>query len=130
MSFEIKIIPESKLVIEQITGEVTLQLMVEKTLQLFADPHYHISYSGIVDLRKASTKISKVELLGFANLINDSEYFGHSPWAILADDPLLVALSQTFQQRLKDPNTIGIFVTVTEAAKFISNLELLEYLHD
>jgi hypothetical protein len=130
MSFELKIIPEAKLVIEQITGELTLQLMIEKTLQLFADPNYDISYSGVVDLRTACTQISKVELLGFANLINDSEHFGHSPWAILADNPLLVALSQIFQQRLKDPNTIGIFVTVTEAAKFIGNLELLEYLHD
>ncbi len=130
MEYELQIIPEHCLVIEKISGEITLEAMIEKTQKLFSDPNYDPKYSGVVDLRKGITRMSKVELLGFANLINESEQFGKAPWAILGADPMVVALSQVFQLRLTDPDNLGVFSSVSEAARFLRKLELLELLED
>lgn len=130
MEYELQIIPEAGLVIEKIVGEVTLEAMIDKTKKLFSDRRYKNSYCGVVDLREAVIRMSKVELLGFANLINESDQFGHAPWAILGSDPMVVALSQVFKLRLKDPETVGVCGTVAEAAKFVHKPELNEYLHD
>lgn len=130
MDYKVRILPEHRLVIEWISGEVTLEEMIQKTKQLFSDPLYQPDYSGIVDLRGAASRMSKVELYGFAQLINDSEQFGHSPWAILGDDPMVVALSQIFQQRLNNPEMIGVFSTVACAADFVQKPAVLDYLKD
>lgn len=130
MVFKLQIISKEKLVIETISGEITLEEMIKKTKQLFEDPKYDPSFVGVVDLRKGITRMSKVELYGFANLINESEQFGHAPWAVLADDPMVVALSQVLKLRLKDTETISVFSTVSEAAKFVGRPCLLEYIEE
>lgn len=130
MELKLQIIPQSGLVIEHISGEVTLEALMEKTKKLFSDPRYDKRYCGVADMRQAVTRMSKVELLGFANLINESDQFGHAPWAILGSDPMVVGLSQVFKLRLKDTETIGVFSTVAEAAKFVNKPELHDYLQD
>jgi len=130
MQYEYTILPELRLVIEKISGDITLEEMIEKTQRLFADARYQAGYNGVSDLRQGLTRMSKVELYGFAHFINESEQFGQNHWAILAADPMVVALSQVFQQRLTDPNTIGVFSTVAEAAKFIKTPEVNRYLND
>jgi hypothetical protein len=130
MELKVQILPDEKLVLESISGEITLGEMIQKTKALFENPDYDASFVGVVDLRKGLAHMSKIELLGFANLINDSEQFGHAPWAILADDPMVVALSQIFQIRVKNPENIGVFATVREAAKFVQRPSLIQYLED
>ncbi|MGZ0654398.1 hypothetical protein ACWPKO_17795 [Coraliomargarita sp. W4R53] len=130
MEYELQFIPQHALVIEIISGELTLEDMIDKTQKLFSDPKYDRNYSGVIDLRQAINRISKVELLGFAKLLNGSDLFGHAPWAILGDDPMVIALSQVFQLHQANPENIGIFATVTEAAKFLGKPILLEYLND
>jgi hypothetical protein len=83
-----------------------------------------------MDLRKATSAMTKVELYGFASLISQTEMFGQSKWAIVADDPIVVALSTIFQQRIPDQTTIGIFCTIEAAADFINKPEVLNYLSD
>jgi hypothetical protein len=130
MEIKLQIFPDEKLVLESISGEVTLGAMIQKTKALFENPDYNPSFVGVIDFRRGITHMSKVELLGFANLINDSEQFGHAPWAILADDPMVVALSQIFQLRVKNPENIGVFTTVREAAKYVQRPKLIEYLDE
>ena len=130
MEYVFKFVPAHGLVIEKITGEVTLEALIEKTKKLFADSRYKSTFCGVVDLRKAATRMSKVELLGFANLINESDQFGHAPWAILGNDPMVVALSEVFKLRLKDPETIGVFASPIEASRFLKKPELLQHLTD
>ncbi len=74
--------------------------------------------------------MSKVELYGFASLISETEMFGQSKWAIVADDPIVVALSQIFQQRIPDQTTLGIFCTIQAASEFIKRPEVLNYFKD
>lgn len=129
MEYQFQILPEESLVIETITGEVTLEGMIAKTKALFADPRYEAGFAGIADLRGATLGMSKVELYGFATLINESDQFGEAPWAILADDPMVVALSQVLKLRIQDPSIIGVFSTVIEAARFVKKPKALEHLH-
>jgi hypothetical protein len=130
MEYTYQIIPEHQLVIEKITGEVTVEGLAQKTQTVFSDPQYVPTYNGIMDLRKATSAMTKVELYGFASLISQTEMFGQSKWAIVADDPIVVALSTIFQQRIPDQTTIGIFCTIEAAADFINKPEVLNYLSD
>lgn len=104
--------------------------MVQKTKTVFENPLYDASFSGVADLRNASLRMSKVELYGFATLINESEQFGQAPWAILADDPMMVALSQVFKLRIQDPHLIGVFSTVVEASRFVKKPKVLEIIDE
>ena len=130
MEYTYQIIPEHELVIEKVTGEVTVQELAYKTQTVFSDPLYVPTYNGIIDLRHAISRMSKVELYGFASLISETEMFGQSKWGIVADDPIVVALSHIFQQRIPDQTTLGIFCTVKAAAEFVSRPEVLNYLQD
>ncbi|MDQ8192871.1 hypothetical protein QEH59_00440 [Coraliomargarita sp. SDUM461004] len=130
MKYALQFIPEHRLVIETITGDITLEGMIEKTQSLLSHPDYNRLYSGLVDLRSAVTRISKVEILGFAQLIDTSEQFGHAPWAILCGDPMIQGLSQVFQMRQTSPESIGVFTTVADAAKFLDRPIILELLND
>jgi hypothetical protein len=128
MEYTYQIIPQHELVVERLTGEITVGELVLKTQTVFSDPLYDPTYNGAMDLRKAESRMSKVELYGFASLISESEMFGQSKWAIIADDPIVVALSHIFQQRIPDQTSIEIFCTVKAAADFISRPMLSEYL--
>ena len=130
MEYQFNILSEESLVIETITGEITLEEMIAKTKTLFADSRYNANFAGIADLRKASLSMSKVELYGFATLINESDQFGQAPWAILADDPMVVALSQVLKLRIHDSSLIGVFSTVIEAARFVRKPKALDYLDE
>lgn len=128
MEYEVKIFPEQALVIEKISGEISLEGMIEKTHRLFSNPEYKNHFRGVVDLRNCTTRMSKVELLGFAKLVDESEKFGQSKWAILAIDPMVLGLSQVFQKRLHDPDTIGVFRTTEDAAQFVQEPAILQHL--
>ena len=109
---------------------MTVEELAYKTQTVFSDPLYVPTYNGVIDLRRAISRMSKVELYGFASLISETEMFGKSKWAIVAEDPIVVALSHIFQQRIPDQTTIGIFCTIKAAAEFISRPEVLNYLKD
>lgn len=128
MEYTYQIIPKHQLVVEKLTGEVTVEELALKTQTVFSDPLYQPTYNGVMDLRKAVSRMSKVELYGFASLISETDMFGQSKWAIIADDPIVVALSQIFQHRIPDQSIIGIFSTVEAAASFIDKPALLNYL--
>jgi hypothetical protein len=130
MEYTYQIISEHQLVVEKLTGEVTVEELSLKTQTVFSDPLYVPTYNGVMDLRHAVSRMTKVELYGFASLISETEMFGKSKWAIIADDPIVVALSHTFQHRMPDQTTIGIFCTIEAAADFIDCPELTNYLQD
>lgn len=130
MQYTYQIVPEHQLVVEKLTGEITVEELALKTQTVFSDPLYQPTYNGVMDLRKAVSRMSKVELYDFASLIGETEMFGQAKWAIIADDPIVVALTQIFQHRIPDQNTLDVFCTVEAAAKFISKPALLNYLQD
>lgn len=128
MKVDYKIYKEHKLIIEIISGETTIEGLADKTNKLFSDPDYDVDYVGVADYRKAVSQVTRAELYGFANFINQSDQFGKSKWAIIANDPMVVALSQVFQQRLLDQSKIGIFNSPIAAAKFIERPVLIDLL--
>ena len=79
--------------------------IIRKTETVFADPDYSPEFSGVIDMRGASSGLTRSSSTALRTCINHSDKFGRAPWAIIADDPLVVALSQVFQKRLRDVNT-------------------------
>lgn len=128
MKFSYQIIKEHKLVVEVISGKVTLEELADKANALFSEPDYDPTFTGIADYRLASAQISRAELYGFAKFINDHDQFGQAKWAVLADDPMIVAFSQIFQQRMIETDVIEVFSTPEAAAKYIGNPAALDYI--
>lgn len=130
MQYSYEIYPEHELIVEKISGDITIEELIQKTQQLFSDPAYDPTFSGLMDMRGAHSKLSKVELYGFAEMINQSENFGQSPWIIIANDPMVVALSQVFKNRLTNLETIGVVSSVEVAAVALQKPEIHNYLVD
>lgn len=130
MDYLYRIIPEHKLIVETVTGSITVEELAKKTDQLFGDPLYDPTYAGIADYRGSVSRMTKVELYAFASLMNDSNLFGEAKWAIIADDPIVVALSHLFQQRVEHAESVGIFSTAEAAAQFVGIPEVLNYVGD
>ncbi len=130
MDYLYRILPEHKLIVETVTGAITVEELAKKTDQLFADPLYDPTYVGIADYRGSVSRMTKVELYAFASLMNDSNMFGQAKWAIIADDPIVVALSHLFQQRVENAENVGIFSTAEAAAQFVGVPEAMNYVGD
>lgn len=130
MNYTYRILPELQLIVEEIRGEVTVTELAKKAEALFADPLYHADYCGLADYRGAVSRMTKVELYAFADLVNQTNKFGAGKWAILADDPIVVALSQLFKQRVKNADKIEVFATARAAAQYLKIPAALEYVSD
>ena len=130
MNYTYRILPEHELIVEEVRGEVTITEIAQKAERLFAAPLYKNHYCGLADYRGAVSGMTKVELYALADLINQTNKFGEGKWAILADDPIVVALSQLFKQRVKNAENIEIFATVRAAAQFLRIPEAMNYLAD
>ena len=123
------ILSEHRLFIEEIEGEFTIEELVFYSKRMFADPSYDATYDSVVDMRQATANMSKVELLGFADLMEQSGVFGkQARWAIIAEDPIVLTLSEAFKNRLDESDSMMIVRTAQEAADFIQNPETLNYL--
>lgn len=130
MDYLYRIIPEHKLIVETVTGAITVEELAKKTDQLFSDPLYDPTFAAIADYRGSVSRMTKVELYAFASLLNDSNMFGQAKWAIIADDPIVVALTHLFQQRVENAHNVGIFATAEAAAQFLGIPEALKYVED
>lgn len=130
MDYRIQFFPEHDLVVEHISGEITLNSLHQKSQDLLGDPRYKKGLCGLIDLRKANTRMSKADLLEFAEFMNNSEAFTGSKWAILGNDPMIIALSQVFQQQMNDSSTVGVFGSIESAAQYLNKPVLMELLDD
>jgi glycine cleavage system protein P-like pyridoxal-binding family len=126
-----QIFPEQRLRIETITGEFTFEALGKTAKKILADPLFHVTHDCIVDMRQASSKMSKIELLGFADIMGHSEIFGEtSKWAFIAIDPLVIELTESFSNRLDLGQSMQVFKTIQAAADFIQNPKILKHLID
>jgi hypothetical protein len=130
MEYTYQIIPEHQLVIEIVTGEVTVEELIRKTETVFTDPAYKPGFIAMMDFRQAVSRMSKVELYGYTSLVSETEFFGISKAAVITHDPGLVALSQIFKQRMPNQETFETFSTIKAAAKFVGDPIVLNYLSD
>jgi len=130
MNYTYRILAEHKLIIEEVRGEVTVAELAKKADALFSDPNYQNDFTGLADYRGAVSRMTKVELYAFADLINQTNKFGEARWAILADDPIVVALSQLFKQRVKHAENIEVFTTAQAASLYLDNPAVLQYVSD
>ncbi|ADE54320.1 hypothetical protein [Coraliomargarita akajimensis] len=130
MNYTYRILPEYELIVEEVRGEVTIKELAQKTDNLFSDPAYNPMYCGLADYRGAVSRMTKVELYAFADLVNQTNKFGQAKWAVLADDPIVVALSHLFKQRINNAENVSIFSTATAGANFLGKPELLDYVND
>lgn len=130
MKYRYQILPEQQLVVEWLSGEVTLQDILEKTRILFSDPAFSSDFSGITDTRGAEAQLTKVELYAFSDMLKQSQQEGTAPWAIIATDPMLVALSQVYMRRQSVKDLITVVNTAQAAVDFIGKPTAMRYFRD
>ena len=73
--------------------------------------------------------MSKVELLGFADLMEQTGRFGRKArWTIIAVDPRGFHLSEILKNRLNEGDNMQICSTVQEAANSLEKPDILPHI--
>lgn len=83
----------------------------ESLLSLFDNPDYECGFSGVYDLREATSEIKRDVFMQFVKKVADSDEFGKSKWAIIVDQPTLTAYAAIFKRYVSDDVAIRIFCT-------------------
>lgn len=116
--------------IKVITGEITIDEMIEESEEFFADPMFDKSYNGVMDLRRATTRVSKLDFFKYSQYLDRSGNMEFARWAVITNSPLVVALSQIHQRISKLGSHVGVFGTVERASIFIKRPMVHKYLED
>ncbi|GEM_PF-3054438 len=125
-----KIIPEEALMIKVIEGQMTIQEMIDESEEFFNDPLFDKSYYGVMDLRRAQSKVSKLEFFKYSRYLDATGNLDQAKWAVITNSPILVALSQVFQRVSRSGARIGVYNTVKKASEFIERPTVHHYLND
>lgn len=119
MKVERSLFPEKRLVIDRISGPVTTAELWDNLVSLFDDPDYECGFSGIYDLREATSQIKRDVFMEFVKKVAVSDEFGKSKWAIIVDEPLLTAYAAIFERYVSDDVAIRIFCTEEAAMSHV-----------
>ena len=129
MHYSYQISADQLLIIVTIRGEFTVEELISHSKRMLADPSFDTRYDGIVDMRKATANISKVELLGLADLLEQTGAFAiKTKWAFITTDPIVLTLTETYKNRLNQGEYAQAFSTAQAAADFLNNPEVLNYI--
>lgn len=119
MKINRSLFPEKRLVIDRISGPVTTPQLWDNLLSLFDDPDYECGFSGVCDLREATSEIKREVFMEFVKKVADSDEFGKSKWAIIVDEPLLSAYATIFKMYVSDDVALRLFCTEEAAMSYI-----------
>lgn len=122
-----KIIKDKKIVLLDISGDISYSQFVECFDAAVKDPDYSSTYNGIAVFRD-DTKIemSRKETMELAEYVVSNK-LSDGKWAILADKPLETALSLIYQERATSQHEVSIFSTIEGASEYL-DIDLKEIL--
>ncbi|HON52701.1 MAG TPA: hypothetical protein P5243_03115 [Bacteroidales bacterium] len=129
MKCEYAIIPEYRVIIEKLEGDVSIEESIAMSTKLFADPMYDTSYTILVDIRNYTSVIDKTVLISngevFAQFARNNCKHGNTNVGMLISEPLHSVIVELFRNNVLDlPLQISFFTTVEGALKY---LHLLKY---
>ena len=129
MHYSYQIYSEQRLLIVTIQGEFTVEKLMIESQRMIEDPEFDTSYEGIVDMREATANVSKVEMLGFADIMEQTGIFSiKTKWAFITTDPVVLTLSETYKNRLNQGDDTQVFSTAEAAVDFLDKPEALKLL--
>lgn len=122
------ILPNEKLVIEYLSGPITIfdaRLLKQKEL---SDKQYVSDYFFLVDLRKATLLFSDDEMDEYVEFISESTTnVTYRKSAILTNTPEQVTFSMLYRERGRDlPTEWEVFSTFNRAVQWLSKLTFTE----
>ena len=118
-TYNYKIIPDKKLIIEAFNGNVTLDFFQESMLKEFSDPEYLFLKCGVCDLRKANLVLSDQEIKELFNFALEHDQNLSIKWAALTEGPYETAMAMIYELQAAKHYGYKIFTTIETASKYL-----------
>ena len=109
MTFTHVILKEKKLVLERMEGAINLDDIQKGIMQIWQDPDYDSSFSGLLDFSNAHVIIGSAEIGSLAKLLLSSAQAATGEIVILVNKPMETALSLIFKNEMIEKNNITIY---------------------
>lgn len=119
MEHETKIFNDHNLIINTVSGEVTVDESKQEFYALFANHDYDGSMRGLCDLTNATSRLHRSEFQDLADELGERDDFGEARWAIVTNNPLLTEFAQIFQRRVGELGSIRVFSTMETAEHYL-----------
>ena len=115
------ILPELRLIIEYLSGEVTYTDLVEHRGLMSVDPGYNREFRIIFDARDALLKFTEKEVVKFVEFSQTAtEMLARRKAAILTKTPHQTMITTIYTMNMKDlPFMVEIFSTVEAAMRWV-----------
>lgn len=119
MKFTYLIVPEERLIIESIEGDVTLEHLLELSPKIWSDPKYQRELSAVIDIRHATLKLSTSDMGRLTEFIINSGEGATGDLALVVREPMETAMSYMFEKQMMYNREVAVFSTVEGAYRFL-----------
>jgi hypothetical protein len=119
MSLAYTIFPEQRLILERFKGRVTAQEMRQFIEEVWADEAYDKSYNALVDLTEAQLDMKRTDIAAISAFLFMSPDASEGRVAIIASQPIEMALSFLFQSNIAMKNDVAVFSTWESVRDFL-----------
>ncbi len=119
MTLKYVILPEKRVFIEKMEGEITMEGLLRAIAIIWADPDYSSNFGGVLDLRNANLLLNPTEIGELAKMLIADKSAATGRFALLVNKPFETALSMIFETKMKPKQEINVFTEVANAAWFL-----------
>lgn len=119
MKFRYIIDPQRQVICQAFEGDFTAQQLIACIERLWADPDYHRSFGGIVDLTAMDAGAIILELPALMKFLKGNPRLSQGRWAAIATTPMATAASLLYRHDIAPEQTFGVFSTWEGACDFL-----------
>lgn len=119
MKFSYAIDVEQRFIFQRFEGEMTLARLVDCLQRLWADPDYHASYNGFVDVSRVSPRASFDDLQAFFEFVRARPEHSRGRWAAVTSSPFMTACAMLYQKALASHHAFAVFSSPEAAYSFL-----------
>lgn len=119
MNFSYQIDSARHLIFLRLAGRFTLQALIKGVHQLWADPAYHRSYGGLVDISDGAVWVNIADLHQFIAFIRDQPSTSEGRWAAVTSSPLATACGLLYQKAIWNRHPFEVFTSFEAACDYL-----------
>jgi len=113
-----QIFPDERLIVFAVEGKPTLEGMRQLFQRFSTDSDYDVSFSGIADLRKVETNMTREEVKQLAAEVVEAR-LSDGIWIALVESSMTTALTQIYDRVVRQQHPLEVCSTVERASRLL-----------